>query len=123
VVALQMTEHTVNDFIMSEAVQADQNGLLKQDWMKMISDVVRENQRQLFSLATAGVAIASKQFSELVEFTDEERKEAWATFFLMDHLRTSHMPSSYKSKSTRSMTLLCQKLYRILRMSCSSKTG
>ena len=76
VAALQVTEHTVNDFLMSEAVQADQNALLKQDCMKMIFDVVRENQRQPVNLATASVAMASKQFPEMVEYTEEERKEA-----------------------------------------------
>jgi hypothetical protein len=40
-----MTPNTINKIIMLKVVQADTNVLLKQDWHKMIGDVVRENQQ------------------------------------------------------------------------------
>jgi len=83
---------------MSEAVHSDQNVLLKQDWTKMISDVVRENQHQLVNFAAAGVAFALREYPVLPDCSEDERKEAWSTFFSMDPCYTTTLLFARESK-------------------------
>jgi len=67
VLDLQVMPNTINNFIMSEAVQIDTNALLKAAWHKMNGDVVRENQQQLVAFATGGVAIAMAEYPFLTD--------------------------------------------------------
>jgi len=100
VVDLQVVDvNTINDFVMSEAVQASTNILLKQDWHKMVADVVKENQRQLVNFTVAGVAFAPEQFHGFIECSDEDRMEAWFTFSGMDQCYTTALFSAGEPKT------------------------
>ena len=95
---LQVDVSTINESVMSKAVQDSTNVLLKQDWNNMVADVVRENQRQLVNLATTGVAFALEQFPELIDCSDEDRKEAWSTSFGIDPCYTTTLLFATESK-------------------------
>jgi len=66
--------------------------------MKMISDVVREDQRQLVNFATAGVAFALTEYPILQDCSEDERKDAWSTFFGMDPCYTATLLFARESK-------------------------